>query len=182
MAKILRLSDYEPAARLSHRAAFIGGKAYHFGGYMPGYSDVTRDSLQSAIEAFDPYFEEWKPFPTRGDPPLGLYGGSFTAMKDLLYVIGGLDGRVRDSWHNTIHCFDPSQMEWKRIAPKNPDSGPLTKTGSGVVAFRGKHLAVFGGMALASDRRLQAGATFTETQAQGKGLTNEFHLLDVEEG
>ena len=182
MAAILKLSDKEPRARLGHRAAFIGGKAYLFGGYLSGYSDDLRSSLRCSIEAFDPYCEKWEVLKTKGAPPMGLYMGAFTAMKDLLYVIGGLDARSQDSWYNSVHCFDPSQLEWKKVSPKNPEIGPLTKTGFGLVPFRGKYLALFGGVAFIGSRRLQESSNFVETLGPGKGLVDEFHLLDVEEG
>ena len=180
MAAILKLSDNEPKARLGHCAAFIGEKAYLFGGCMNGHS--LRSSLRCSIEAFDPYCEKWEVLKTKGAPPMGLYMGAFTALKDLLYMIGGLESPNEDVWHNSVHCFDPSQLEWKKISPKNPEFGPMIKIGFGLVPFCGKYLALFGGMAKVGSRRLQESSNFVETLGPGKGLVDEFHILDVEEG
>ncbi len=72
--------------------------------------------------------------------------------------------------------MDYKGLQFSLIKPKNPDNGPIKKTGCGMVAYN-RSLVLFGGRGDAS----------TQLQPQPEssyqcGFTNELHLFDIREG
>ncbi len=91
----------------------------------------------------------------------------------ILHRFGGEDGS--SSHNNDIYKIDITGFNISIINPKNPDDGPMKKSGCGMVPYK-KSLVIFGGYGDAPTHP-QPGASYS----QG-GWCNELHQFDLVEG
>ena len=179
MASLLR---YQPSPRVHPFTACVGGKLYMWGGRTQDWTESGKKKLQSVIEIFDPYVEEWRQQPTTGTPPpLGLCSGGCGAIGGHLYICCGTDGSSR---HNTLHELSTTTWRWRGLGVQNITEGPMRKAGCGMVVYDGK-LVLFGGFGIPHSQ-IQPGASFVKyskkNSTDGSGWSNEVHLIDPSVG
>ena len=162
---------------------------------MMGGHDENETSMSfSRVEIFDPYLEVWEqPRPTTGEPPPhGLSGVGYTSAYDStwnmqhLYMYGGFNG---ESWSSKLHCLDMVTFRWNEVKIwslsefERDRSKPMPKAGCGLTALYRSQLACFGGYGVKQGDQ-QKGSKFTPDSryGNGRGWTNEFHLLQYESG
>ena len=155
----------EPPACWGAFSAEAGGIHYSWRGW--GREKTT------SIGVYDVQTEQWTLTPTTGPPPPGLWGGGCTVMMKHLYCFGGYD---RSSRFNDIHKLNLETYQWSKAhTTKNSSELPTCKSGCGLIAVNERTLVCFGGFSSALTH-VQPGSTFS------CGLTNEFHLFNIQEG
>ena len=183
MASILRYftePNYnEPWPRVYHCAAPIGDRLYMWGGLTEASIESSRRKLASVVEIYNPYLEAWQQEATTGVPPPGLYTGGCTSVHESLLWYGGKDGKSR---FGTLHQLNTMTLNWEELHQSTPQ-GPMAKSGCGLVSFQGNKAALYGGFGIPTGP-IQPGSTFTRDMrfSDGRGLTNEFHLFDLQAG
>ena len=116
----------------------------------------------TTIGIFNPTNKKWTLQPTTGTPPPGLWRGGCASIGNDLYCFGGFDG---SSGFNDLHKLNLETFQWSKVHPRNDQTNcPMPKSGCGFVTIDNTTLCCFGGLNMSS------------------GLTNEFHLYDVQEG
>ena len=168
---------YEPKPRFGHCAGAARGELLVFAGWTVDLAK-TREGLSSAIQVFDQYLEQWRQLQTTGCPPKGLCaGGCCVSPSGDLYVYGGYDG---SNFRGGLYKF--SSEKWTQLSGESDVNGPTKKNGCGMVCFNKKKVAVIGGYGPPS-ASLQPGASFikNESYSDGRGWTNEFYILDINE-
>ena len=146
------------------------------------------------VEIFDPYLEVWEqPRPTTGEPPPhGLSGVGYTSAYDStlkrqhLYMYGGFNGK---SWSSKLHCLDMVRFRWSEVQiwsvseDERYRSKPMPKAGCGLTALCRSQLACFGGYGVRpGDQQKRSKFIPDSRYDNGRGWTNEFHLLKYESG
>ena len=160
---------YEPPPRFDHCAASVEGRCYLWGGRVADFS---------CIEVFDPHLEIWEKCPTTGVPPPGLYSAACTSLLGSLYWFGGYDD---NTYYNSLHKLDATNLEWKELQPLNQPGGVMRKSGCGMAPFLQDQLAMFGGYGT-SMSSIQPGAMFAKNRKRNdRGWSNEFHVFNITE-
>ena len=169
---------YEAKPRHFHCAASsgVGGRCFVFAGRT---AENTKEELSSQVEVFDVYLERWTSLKTTGSPPEGLCGGGgccVSSSGDLL-VYGGWDG---SNFRGGLYKL--SSLKWSQLSVESDANGPMKKRGCGLVCFMKNKVAVIGGYGLPHGPP-QPGSTFMKNKAftDGRGWTNEIHILDFNE-
>ena len=126
---------------------------YAWAGMVPElpmvHDSPEKTACLSKIELFRKETGRWVQQPTRGTPPLGVYGYSCAAVDDELYFFGGVCGHG-NCYHNCVHKLDVSSLEWEVLSPTlSRDGIPLKKAHCGMVGFKDEYnsmLFVVGGI------------------------------------
>ncbi len=126
------------------------------------------------IAIYDSSTELWSLLPTTGPLPPGEYGGCSVCVGRCLYTFGG-EGAY--SCFNNMHKLDLDTLQWSEV--QSSGIQPMKKQGCGLVRVNEKTLCCFGGEGTCIGPT-QPGSTFTKTR--WSGVTNEFHLFDIETG
>ena len=169
----------EPLPRCDHNGVAVGKELYLLAGRTKGFDDAEMRAQLSLLESFDPLAELWlTPARTTGDHPPGLYGGAIAAAGGSLYHYGGYDG-VSD--FNALSKLDIPTLNWSLLSQVS--TGPMPKTGCGMICFEGHVLCVWGGYGNPSGQ-IQAGSDFVRNKrnTSGRGWTNELHFFHLKEG
>ena len=158
--KKMGASFSEPSPRYSPYTAAVSGQVFLTGGRTKNF-DEDKKKLLSSVHTFDVYEESWRERRVEGPAPPGLYWGACTSTPsgNTLQAYGGFDGS-----HNqgSLDQLDINSLNWTQLS--TPDSsGPMKKTGCGMVAYNYKIL-LFGGK-----------TGIIES-------TNELHIFDLQEG
>ncbi len=93
----------------------------------------------------------------------------------MILILHSFGGHDESSFHNDIYKIDTTRFDLSKINPKNPDDGPMKKSGCGMVPYK-RSLVIFGGYYGDTPTHPQPGASYQERR------TNELHLLDLVEG
>ena len=177
------LQLYEPVARLKHAAFPVEGRVYVRGGRTADFvlgSEDEKTKLATFIEQFDPHLEVWRQLNTSGTPHPGLSVACCTSFGEHVYIYGGFSGK---GYEGVLSCLNVNTLTWSLLCPET-DGGPMKKCGSGMFMFKyGDKVAVIGGYGIPTGPT-QPGATFTrDTKCMdGRGWSNEFHVLDIRQG
>ncbi len=160
----------EPPPRSSQFSAAVDGRHYLWRGAGPG----LRSNI---IAVYDPSTELWNLLPTTGPLPPGECGGSCVCVGRCLFTFGGWDGS--SYFFNDMSKLDLDTLQWTKV--QTSGTPPMKKNDCGLVRVNEKTLCCFGGEGI--EGPTQPGSTFTRTgESDGRGLTNEFHLFDTENG
>ena len=172
---------YEPAARLRHVSFLVEGKVYLWGGQIQGLSSGHRDKLARRIEQFDPYLEIWSQLNTAGTPHPGLKYAACASHGELVYMYGGEGTKVE----GVLSClnFGVKTPTWSQLSPTETIGRPMRKVLCGMVHFHDDKLAVIGGYGYPNGP-IQPGSAFFRNPdiIDGRGWTNEIHILDISQG
>ena len=152
-------TSYEPLPRYGHATVAVDNKLHMWGGSARS-KEKSRELVQK-IEVFDISTELWEQKPTHGTPPPGLCSFAYTVVGSCLFVFGGNDGV---SHHNTLFKLDLRTFQWEQVPVSNPSSGPLEKSGCGMVSYDDNQLVVFAG------------------SMGGIAYTDELHVFDLDKG
>ena len=123
-----------PTARLALASAAIDGKLYVFGGTeAPGFIS----SALATVEEYDPATDTWT---RKADMPTGRMFPAASAVKKLIYVIGG--GRSASEGLSVVEMFDPGTNTWQ-----TKNEMPTARLSLAAVAASGRIYAIGGGVA-----------------------------------
>ncbi|XP_061460539.1 rab9 effector protein with kelch motifs isoform X2 [Rhineura floridana] len=126
-----------PSPRTYHTSsAAIGDRLYIFGGGDKGV-DPVRDQQ---LHVFDSATLTWLQPEVRGNPPAPRHGHVVVAIKNRLFIHGGLAG---DTFYDDLFSFDITEMKWEPLLATG--SVPGGRAAHSAAAFQG-HLYIFGGM------------------------------------
>ena len=166
----------EPSPRLGQFSAVVEGKLCVYGGRTKDFRG-EKSGLASSVHSFDGFQESWYSEDTGGVPPPGLYGGACASAGHHVYIYGGGDGSARQS---SLHQLDTRTWTWKQLSSTATTTGPMRKSGCGMVAY-GSNLVLFGGRGIPSGPT-QPGAKFVNSTKYTGGRTNELHTFDLIKG
>ena len=173
----------EPAARFYHAAISVEGRVYVRGGRTTDYelgSEDEKIKLANCIEQFNPYLEVWCQLNTTGTQHPGLAASGCTSFGEHVYMYGGF---YMERYEGVLSCLNVKTLTWSLLCHET-DGGPMKKCGSGMFMFKyGDKIAVIGGYGIPTGPT-QPGAAFTrDTKCMdGRGWSNEFHVLDISQG
>ena len=176
---------YQPSPRFYHRAAQVRHKTYLWGGMTADFFTTGKKTLPFEIEAFDTFRETWTKKMLTGVPPPGLCSGGFAFVAETLYYFGGSDDH---SFSSSLHRLNTETLEWRELQSKNPADQPMPKSNHGIVTYDDKTVGVTSIAVLAGYGKpvtpIQPGSTFIQNTnfTDGRGWTNEFHLLNLTNG
>ena len=100
MAAILSLfrkpNKYEPWRRYYHSSGLVGDKVLTYSGCIQDFSEASKRRLAAVVEEFGPHTELWQQKNVTGHTPApGMYAAASVAVKDDLFMFGGMDGSKR---------------------------------------------------------------------------------------
>ena len=158
--------------RWGHFSVPIEGKLYILGGRTKGFK---KGRVTSTVHQFNQKSETWTVNSCYGPSPPCSYNGTSASAGHHIYMYGGNDGSRP---LNSLHQLDTQSWTWSELTK----SGPMRKTGCGMVAFDRK-LLLFGGFGV-SFGFTQPGANFIKYSkySDGRGWTNELYLFNLKEG
>ncbi len=162
----------EPSPRWGHYSAAVGGQLYVFGGRTKDFSK-GKSELGGCIHSFNQSNERWQTRATIGNPHPGLYHGACTSSGHHLYFYGGANGSRRQ---DSLQQLDTDSLEWLQLP-----SGPMRKTGCGMVSYEEK-LILFGGYGIPSGPTQPDAKFIQDSKRTGHGWTNELHIFDLQKG
>ena len=176
----------EPAGRSRHSTAVVDNQLYLWGGYQDGMPQVhdsaEKRQFYSSVEVFDVNTGCWEQRTTRGTPPLGVWGYSCVAVRNVLHYFGGYCGHSSDCCHNSVHTLSTSTLQWRILAPSTTEGGaPMQKRYCGMVHFTDGEedlLYVVGGWGHAAPSSPQRGAQYQQ-YGNGGMSTNEQHIFSL---
>ena len=88
-----RFGKYEPLPRIHHSSGLVGDKVLTYSGRIQDFSEESKRRLVAVVEEFDPHIELWQQKNVTGQTPApGMYAAASVAVKDDLFMFGGLDG------------------------------------------------------------------------------------------
>ena len=91
-----KFSKYEPLPRYYHSSGLVGGKVLTYSGRIQDFSEESKRRLAAVVEEFDPYTELWQQKNVTGKTPApGMCLAASVAVKDDLFMYGGIDGSKR---------------------------------------------------------------------------------------
>ena len=180
---VLTASRCEPFPRTGHTPLLVDGNLYLWAGLMDGLPSVhdspAKREFLSSVDVFQLDCGDWIRRETSGTPPLGVSGYCCAAVGDSLYCFGGYCGHI-GCYHNSVHKLSTSSLQWMMLSPSTSDSGaPMSKSGSGMVAFRDGEediLCVVAGRGLTPSHR-QPGAQYKTDY--GVARCNEQHMFSL---
>lgn len=177
---------YEPSPRFKHvMCATSDGGMYMWGGETAEcYTKDVSTKVVSVIEHFDPYKEVWfRPTITMDTHP-GFYNSAFCSFGYNLFMYGGTSRKDMsiNFISGMLSQLDIKKFTWKVFSNAKTDNGrPMKKIGSGLVHFGHNKLAVIGGYGYLK-QPVQPGSSVKQVKGDGRSLTNEFHILDIDQG
>ena len=176
--------NYQPMPRSFHTSAEVANKVVVYSGRTQDVSVENRKSLQLIVELYDPHTEEWEAKRCTGEAPVpGLCAAATASSSDALYTYGGVDGDGK--WVNSLHRLSASTFRWSELSRQNAGGvSPIAKSGAGM-AVCGDMLAVLGGYGGIPHGPTQRGSSFMkvkDSESDGRGWTNEFHIYHLNEG
>ena len=118
---------------------------------------------------------KWKQVATTGNPPFGVIGYSSAVIENSILYFGGKCNHGV-CYHNSVTCLNIDNLEWKELFPTNPHTGPMMKSGCGMIPVKidGKnYLLVIGGSGPSVNTPQQQNAQYVD------GYTNEQHYFDL---
>ena len=142
------------------------------------------DVRSNIIAVCDPSTELWSLLPTTGPLPYGEHSGCSVCVGRCLYTFGGDDGSTYlskldgSSYVNDLSKLDLDTLQWTKV--QSCGSQPMKKVFCGLVSVNERTLCCFGGLCI--EGSTQPGSTFTSPWSDGRGLTNEFHFFDIQNG
>ena len=128
--------------REGQACAVINSKIYFFGGVtLLPESELTDESVTESNEliVFDTILKQWSKEPTKDIWPGQRSGATMVAVKQCLYLFGGLSQLT--GWLNDMFVYDTDTKVWREITAVNCPS-PRDKVSA--VAVRSK-IYIFGG-------------------------------------
>ena len=165
---------YQPKPRFGHCSTLVEGQWITYGGHFG--ADGIADPPAS-VDLYDVKNESWQQMSTSGTPPPGVVFAGIAAVKNKLYNIGGIDGRV---YFNDIYCLDVKECSWIKLHPKNPEAAPMMKAGMVVISYQKMIISVGGYGCLPSVKH--EGIQYTaHPDREGLGWTNEVVCYDTEQ-
>ena len=152
MLHLVLYTEYQPAGRYWHKSNVVGNKLYVWSGEQRDrpviHSSEAKQRYNSRVEILDLITGNWRQCPTTGDPPLSVDGYASAVIDNNIIYFGGCCGHNR-CYHNSLTSLCVDTMQWKELSPTNPHTGPMMKSGCGMIPVKidGKyHLLVIGGM------------------------------------
>ena len=172
----------EPAGRYGHNTAVVGDEVYLWAGWrrnmVRAHDSTWKRAFLSSVEVFNVNTGCWEQRTTRGTPPLGVWGCSCVAVRNVLYFFGGGCGHG-SCYHNSVHILITSTLQWRMLAPTTSENGaPMKKWGCGLVHFTDEDedlLFVVGGYGEVLPHPRQHGAQYQRTD--NILSTNEQHIF-----
>ena len=182
---------YEPSPRFKHvKCAISDGEILMWGGQTSEcYSKDGQMKLAQVVEHFDPCKEVWSQLTTEGTPHPGFSDAASCLLGDNLFLYGGISNATvtvcSDCVSGELSCLNTKTLAWSQpLCTEMEESGrPMKKTGSGLVHFGHDKLAVIGGYGFPTGPA-QSGSSVKKNPRfdDGRGYSNEFHVLDLSQG
>ena len=119
---------------------------------------------------------KWKQAATTGNPPLGVTEYSSAVIENSILYFGGYCNHG-GCFHNSVTRLNINSLEWKELFPTNPHTGPMMKSGCGMIPVKideKNYLLVIGGWhGLLVNTPKQQNAQYVGRR------TNEQHYFDL---
>ena len=130
---------YQPHGRYDHRSNVVGNKLYVWSGNQRDrpkiHSSEAKQRYNSSVEVLDLITGNWRQYPTTGDPPLGVSSYASAVIDNNIIYFGGWCGHEK-CYHNSLTSLCVDTMQWKELSPTNPDTGPMMKSGCGMIPVK----------------------------------------------
>ena len=143
--------NYVPTMRSHHSTHIVGDYLYIWGGDiygLPGVHDnEVKRRMTSVIELFHLPTRKWEQRPTKGEPPLGVWGYASTVIGNRIYYFGGRCNHD-DCRHNNLNSLITDSLTWNELLPTNPKMSPMKKSGCRMISLtfnKVDYLLVVGG-------------------------------------
>lgn len=133
-----------------------------WGGYQTDltyeHDSEKKQAITSFVEVCHLLTGKWEQKPTKGKPPLGVWGYASAVIGNDIFFFGGACNHD-NCHHNSLHSLNVCTLEWREHFSTSSDYGPMMKRGASMVEVQlnGEvYLAIVGGCGPLTNNPLDA--------------------------